>query len=284
MSTTNFSHVTVSTLTIATTILTSTLLALPVNAQEQFVDLSELERSADLLVISDSSELSPEATETETKLSNEQPQTDNPKTWSIVPHVSTLGIGGSLVGKINPHLNGRVGINAFGFDLDYEETRGSYDSEVNLFNVTTALDYYPFKKSGFHTSLGVVYSNNNADGVASASDVFDVNLGGFIFGIDDLVDLNADVETSRNFAPYLGIGWGNPISRNLGLWANLGVMFPGSPRVELAPNYKFDPDILPANLRQDIQDALDEEERAIEEDLDRFNVYPIISVGLSYSF
>ncbi len=275
MSIINFSD-----LTIPTTIIASIFTTLTVNAQEKVADSSltlsslspKLERSANLLVSDNAEAIS------------EQSQAQKLKNWSVIPNVSTLGIGGSVVGKIAPQLNGRVGVNAFGFDLTYEETLGSYDAEVDLFNITTALDYYPFKKSGFHTSIGVIYANNNADGVASASDIFDVNIGGLNFGVDDLVDVNAEVETSRNFAPYLGIGWGNPIARNWGIWANVGVMFPGSPQVELAPNYKFDPDILPANLQQDIQDALDEEERAIEEELDRFNVYPIISVGLTYSF
>lgn len=217
-------------------------------------------------------------------VSQEQKKVQTNNSWGIIPNASTLGLGGSIIRKINPQLNARIGVNAFSFELDYEEARGSYDSEVNLFNLATTLDYYPFKKSGFHTSIGAIYTKNNADGIASASSIFDVNIGGLNIGIDDLVDVNADVKTSRNFAPYLGIGWGNPINKNWGLWANLGVMFPGSPEVDLSANYKFNEDILPEDLRQDIQDGLDQEERAIEDDLDRFNVYPVITVGLTYSF
>ena len=204
--------------------------------------------------------------------------------WAVITNASTLGLGGSIVAKIRPQLNARVGVNAFGFALDYEETRGSYDADVNLLNVATAIDYYPFKKSGFYTSLGVVYANNNADGVAQASSIFDVEVAGLDITADELLDVNADLETSNNFAPYLGIGWGNPVSSNLGFWANVGVMFPGSPEIELSPNYKVDRNLLSAEVQQEIQDSLLEEEEAIKEDLDRFDIYPIISIGLSYSF
>lgn len=228
----------------------------------------------------DEPELKPE--EIEPTSDEETEVRDN--SWAVVANASTLGFGGSIVAKIQPQLNGRVGVNAFGFGLDYEETRGSYDADVNLFNVATAIDYYPFKKSGFYTSLGVVYTDNNADGVAQASSIFDVEVAGLDITADELLDVNADIKTSNNFAPYLGIGWGNPISGKLGFWANLGVMFPGSPEAELSPNYKVDRNLLSAEVQQEIQDSLEEEEEAIKEDLDRFNVYPIISIGLSYSF
>lgn len=205
--------------------------------------------------------------------------------WAILTNASTLGLGGAIVAKINPNLNARVGINAFSFDLTYEETRASYDSEVNLFNVLTALDYYPAKNSGFHASLGVVYTNNNADGVATASDIIDdVDLGAFNIAVDDLLDVNADVSTSRNFAPYIGIGWGNPIAGGLRFWANVGVMFPGSPDVDLSPNFQIDENLISDEIRQDIQEGIEEEERDIEDELEGFNIFPIVSIGLSYSF
>ncbi len=231
----------------------------------------------------------PEAIDTDTQKTNPAPtdpsQVRSGDNWAILTNASTLGLGGALVAKINPNLNARVGINAFSFDLTYEETRASYDSEVNLFNILTAIDYYPAKNSGFHTSLGVVYNNNNADGVATASDIIeDVDLGTFDIAVDDLLDVNADVSTSRNFAPYIGIGWGNPIAGGLRFWANVGVMFPGSPDVDLSPNFQLDESLISDEVRQDIEDGIEEEERDIEDELEGFNIFPIVSIGLSYSF
>ena len=217
-----------------------------------------------------------------TQKNSDQIRGDN---WAVLTNASTLGLGGAIVAKINPNLNARVGINAFSFDIVYEETQASYDGEVNLFNVTTALDIYPFKNSGFYTSVGVVFNDNNADGVATASDIIDdVDLGTFDIAVDELLDVNADVSTSRNFAPYIGIGWGNPIVGGLRFWANVGVMFPGSPDVELSPDFQIDQSLIPDDISQDIQDGIEEEEQDIEDELEGFNIFPIVSIGLSYSF
>lgn len=205
--------------------------------------------------------------------------------WAIITNASTLGLGGAIVANINPNLNARVGVNAFGFNFTYEETRASYDADVNLFNIATTLDYYPFKNSGFHISPGVIYNNNNVDGVATASDIIeDVDLGAFNVDVDDFLSVNADVESGQNFAPYIGVGWGNPIAGGLRFWGNLGVMFPGSPNVELSPDFQFDENLIPDDIRQEIEDELAQEESDIEDDIDRFNIYPVISLGLSYSF
>lgn len=209
----------------------------------------------------------------------------NEDNWAIITNASTLGLGGAVVANISPNLNARVGLNAFGFNITYEETRASYDADVNLFNVATTLDYYPFKNSGFYISPGVIYTNNNVDGVATASDIIeDVDLGGFAVDVDDLLSVNADVESGQNFAPYIGIGWGNPIAGGLRFWGNLGVMFPGSPNVELSPDFQFDENLIPNDIRQEIENELAEEENDIEDEIDRFNIYPVISLGLSYSF
>ena len=205
--------------------------------------------------------------------------------WAIITNASTLGLGGAVVAKISPNFNARVGVNAFGFGFTYEETRATYDADANLFNVATTIDYYPFKNSGFNISTGVVFNNNNVDGVATASDIIeDVDIGAFNLDVDELLSVNADVELGRTVAPYIGIGWGNPIVGGLRFWGNLGVMFPGSPDVELSPEFQFDENLIPDDIRQEIEDELAEEEADIDDEIDSFNIFPIVSLGLSYSF
>ena len=229
----------------------------------------------------------PEAIETEQEQTapilddKNQVRGDN---WAVLTNASTLGLGGALVAKVNSNLNARVGVNAFSFDVTIEETEVSYDGQVDLFNVLTALDIYPFKNSGFYTSVGVVFNNNNADGVADAAEIVDVDLGELNIAANELLDVNADISTSRNFAPYVGIGWGNPIAGGLRFWANLGVMFPGSPDVELSPDFQIDESLIPDDINQEITDSIEEEQEDLEDELEGFNIFPIVSIGLSYSF
>lgn len=57
-----------------------------------------------------------------------------------------------------------------------------------------------------------------------------------------------------------------------GFSANLGVMFAGSPKVELTA-----PDNIPAG-------DVEAERKQLEDDLDWLNIYPVLSLGLSYQF
>ncbi|MFM7372109.1 MAG: hypothetical protein ACKO2Z_30855, partial [Sphaerospermopsis kisseleviana] len=86
--------------------------------------------------------------------------------------------------------------------------------------------------------------------------------------------VKAKISLPNSVAPYLGIGWGNAVKsgNRWGFSANLGVMFAGSPKVELtAPAY-----ILAADVEA--------ERKQLEDDLDWLNIYPVLSLGLSYQF
>lgn len=208
---------------------------------------------------------------------------DSKSRFGVAPEVTTLGLGASVAARIIPELNARVGINGFGVGVDYEETDTTYDGDVNLFNISTLVDYYPFKKSGFHLSAGLVFTDNGADGTATPSSDGTIEIGGEPFDADELGSVDADVSLTSDVAPYLGIGWGNPVakSKNLGFWFNLGVMFGDSPEVTLTPN--LGPAATPA-VQAEINQAIEKEVDEIEDDLDFINIYPVLSLGLYYHF
>jgi hypothetical protein len=213
--------------------------------------------------------------------------TENPKSgWAIVPEISTLGLGGSIVRKISPQLNARVGINAFGFGFDLEDTDATYEADLNLFNVSTLADLHPFNSSGFRLSGGLIFGNNSIEGTAtptSVNGVESITIGGNTFTADQLGSVDAEVDVTSNVAPYLGIGGGNAVGegKGLGLWWNLGVMFGGSPDVTVTPNVA---DNVPDDVREEIEAAAEEEEQEIKDEINFADFYPVASLGLSYQF
>ena len=229
------------------------------------------------------------------------PQVDNNKPqksgWAIAPDVSTLGLGGSIVRKITPNFNARVGVNAFGVGIDVTETDFDYEGDLNLFNVSTLIDIHPFKNSGFRLTSGIVIGNNNIEGTADVSEAVadglgDVEVGGQTvdirdLNIENLATIDADIELNEGVAPYVGIGGGNAVGggKGLGFWWNLGVVFSGSPNVDVSSNISAD---VPAELRQEVQEAADQEleneEEDLEDELDFLRIYPVVSLGLSYQF
>lgn len=209
----------------------------------------------------------------------------NKSGWAIVPEISTLGLGGHVVTRITPQINARVGINAFGLGLEIDDETSdisaNYDADLKLFNVSTIADYHPFRSSGFKFSGGLVFNNNNVEGTATTDE--EIEIGDVTFDASELGSVDVDVEVTRSVAPYLGIGWGNAVAANqgLGFWLNLGVMFGGSPEIEITPNIN---DNVPQSTVDEINTAVAEEEKDVEDELDFISIYPVGSLGISYQF
>jgi hypothetical protein len=217
--------------------------------------------------------------------------------WAIVPEVSTLGLGGHLVKKITPSLNGRLGINNYGRDINVNETEYDYKGNLNLFNISTLVDYQPFKNVGIRLSSGLVFGNNNIKGTADVSERVANELGEVTIGgqridirdlnIENLASIDTDIEINEGVAPYLGIGGGNAVKpgKGVGFWWDLGVVFSGSPNAEVTSNFSTD---IPAELRDEVvaaaDEALKDEEKDLNEALDIMGIYPVLSLGLSYQF
>jgi hypothetical protein len=223
-----------------------------------------------------SPEKSPKPSEDSQDVSQKQPKSG----WAIVPEISTLGLGGHVVRKITPQFNARVGLNAFGMGLDIEDSSAKYEGDINLFNVSTMLDFHP-GNSGFRLSGGLAFTNNNVKGTATTEET--IEIGDREFTADELGSVDVDLEVTRNVAPYLGIGWGNPVAKDkgLGFWFNAGVMFGGSPKVEITPNIN---DNVPQDVVDEIEQAAEQEAEEIEEETGFLDVYPVVSLGASYQF
>jgi hypothetical protein len=203
--------------------------------------------------------------------------------WSITPEVGTLGLGASVTKSLTSNLNARVGLNAAviglgGYQKRKEEV--SYDATLNLFNVSTLVDYHPFKNSGFRVTSGLVFNNNNIEGKANIKDGVTFEYDGNRYTNKDIAAIKGKVSFPNNIAPYLGIGWGNAVKpgKRWGFSANLGVVFAGSPQVDLDAN------IVNNNLSDQINRDLRVEEKELEDDLKGFTLYPVLSLGVSYHF
>jgi len=80
--------------------------------------------------------------------------------------------------------------------------------------------------------------------------------------------------------PYAGFGWGNAVGKNkrLGVSFELGVVFQGSPDIELESTGGA------LSSSPALQAEIAKEEKKIEDDIDDFEYYPVIALGISYKF
>lgn len=203
--------------------------------------------------------------------------------WAITPEISTLGVGATVTKSITPHINAKVGINGLGVSRDISLSDVDYKADLNLLNISTLADYHPWKNGGFRLTGGLVFQDNNIEGTGKPN-------GGEIKINDqnyksttELTSVKTKVSFGNSVAPYIGIGWGNAVKpgKRWGFSTNLGVMFAGSPKVEITPG--FGTDATP-DLQQQINRNIEAERKKVQDDLNWLNIYPVFSIGVSYQF
>ena len=220
--------------------------------------------------------------EAETNRPSSESSANSP--WAVGTDISTLGFGASATRRITPRVNVRGAINGFSFGTDIDDTDVSYDVDLTLINVSTLVDYHPVKNLGLRLTGGLIFNDNKLEGSGRPSGAIGdqtFTFDGTDYSLSDVGSVDAEVDFGSPVAPYIGIGWGNAVrpGQRWGFSANLGVMFPGSPSIDITPNTS-----LVGTELADLQADIDAEERKLEDDLDILKVYPILSVGLTYHF
>ena len=196
----------------------------------------------------------------------------------ISTRLGTLGIGVDVAKSITPQVGGRLGFNFGKLDFSRTDSGISYDSQLNLSSVQLFGDYYPSSSSGFRITGGLVAQNNKFSVTSKPNSNGSYTIDNNQYQASDVGSLTGEYKYGNSIAPYVGIGIGKSTNDGFGFNADLGVMFTGAPKVTLnASNQTFNNDAI-ARTR------LDNQVRQTENDLKGFNVYPVISVGLSYGF
>jgi hypothetical protein len=191
----------------------------------------------------------------------------------VTGKVGTTGLGADVtVPLISNLLNLRGGYNFI--NLRPSTTQGDikYKGDVNLESVPILLDIHPFN-GGFRITGGVYFNKNEMD-LSSVVDASTVGLGGSPVAN---VTLNANVGWSKEFAPYLGIGWGNAADADstfpIGFSLDIGAFYQGSPDV-----------VLTESTNTVTAEDLAAEAAQIESDLNDFKFFPVITVGIHFQF
>ncbi len=195
--------------------------------------------------------------------------------WAVAAKAGTLGIGGDLITNLIPQVNLRGGVQWLGFDFDAQFDEVDYNVDVDLLHPLVMLDWHPFNGS-FRVSGGVLFRSGDIQLEASSGTSLEID--GVTYPAVEVGVLRGDVD-SRPVAPYIGIGWGNALGKTgrCGIITDFGVAFMGSPDVDLCATGPIASD--PTFRAQ-----LAEEEKDIQDELDVFRIYPVLSISLYYRF
>jgi hypothetical protein len=191
--------------------------------------------------------------------------------------------GGTLGGGIEAGIDLgdalvlRGGINYLTYSFDSTISNVDYNFEPECMTGSLLLDWHPFTNS-FRLTAGAYLNNNEVkvDGIFRKDLIPDE-----YSNLPDLAHVKGTVDFNT-FAPYVGLGWSssNPGEAGWGISLDLGVMFQGTP--DVSELYIDDPWGL--GKEPAVTDFLADEQQSVQDELDKFQYYPVASISLNYKF
>ena len=202
----------------------------------------------------------------------------------IAGTAGTLGIGAELTIGGSSQLEGRLGIHGYEYSERREASDIEYDGEASLRTATALLDWHPGGR-GFRLTGGLVYNSTEVTGssLPPASGVYDI--GGVPVPVELVGTLDAKVEFDP-IVPYAGLGWGRApgSGSGFGVTLDLGVIFQGEGEVTLTPVIPAGSPLNDPLARQALQVLLLALDEDLQDDVADYDLYPVVSLGISYRF
>ncbi len=186
----------------------------------------------------------------------------------------TLGAGAELVTNVVPMLvNARVQLNAFNYNKTLQDTSVTYDAKLKLFSFGAVADVYPFVGK-FRLSGGLYYNGNkfSMTGTPSAGGTYVIN--GTTYTAAQVGSLTSTVDFNK-VAPYVGIGFGDPVSSGspVGFNVDLGVLYMGTPKSSVTATGTA---VAAADIAA--------EKKKLDDALNKMKFYPVAALGVTFRF
>lgn len=188
---------------------------------------------------------------------------------------STLGLGLEVGYAFNEHFNIRLASNNYSYDYETTEDEIQYNFDLELKSTALLLDYHPFAGS-FRLTGGILDNKNKLDGTAVPTGSYDI--GGTTYTGSDVGTLYSNVVLGDKNPLYFGLGWSKALGDSgFGLGFDLGLVMQGSPDVSLSADGPIASD-------PQFQADMRAEEEQLQQDMDQFETYPVIAIGITYQF
>jgi len=193
----------------------------------------------------------------------------------------TTGFGLGLTGAMSENVTGRLGFDTWKRSITKSDSNGNYNVDLKLRNVAALLDWYPFG-GVFRTSVGLVANGNKATLTATPTGG-SYTFSGATYQASDVGSYSGELKFNST-APYLGIGWGNPVAKakTWGFVSDIGVLFQGSPKI--SSTVTCGAAIVGTQQCTDLKNSVATSTAQLETDTKNYKYWPVISFGLSYHF
>jgi len=198
----------------------------------------------------------------------------------VTASVSTIGLGLHASFPMAPAWHARFGVNGLSQSTEENTNDVDYDFKFKLAMVDALVDYFPMD-GAFRVTGGVVYNGNKFDASGRPRGNASYTFNGNTYPVSVVGRLEAEVRFNK-VAPYLGIGWGNPVAANKG-WgfsSDVGVVFQGTPKSAVSNRGCTGNAALCNRIAADVR----AEGQSLQAEMDDFKLLPVVRVGVSYKF
>jgi len=185
----------------------------------------------------------------------------------------TLGLGVEATWRPIRYLDFRIGANKFSYDDNGSEAGIDYDTELDLQSFYATANLRP-PLSPFRFTAGIVSNGNELNLASRSTSTFDI--GGSTFTSAQVGQLQGGIQFD-SVSPYAGVGFDFRLFDTLGLNLDVGVLFQGTPQASLRATGPIanDPTFL-------TELALEQQE--LQNSVDEYELYPVVSLGFSFNF
>lgn len=192
---------------------------------------------------------------------------------SINAEIGTTGIGGTVGWRFLDHFGVRGGMHYLSltspdYNIEDDASTTTYNARIYLQSEPLTLDIYPWKKSSFRISAGILFNQNEFTGNSTGN----VEINGNAYPGEQLTFKI----TQDEFCPYVGIGgtfFYFDKAKRWSMGGEIGVAYTGSWSVSVANPTGG---ILLGDLIQEQQD--------LEDDIKNLKFWPVLKLSVSFRF
>jgi hypothetical protein len=196
---------------------------------------------------------------------------------SLGVRAGTLGGGIELSHAFSQRTGVRINVDGYNLSRTATQDNIQYDTKLKLQTGSLLGDWYPFA-GNFRISAGAMFNRNKLT-LKGQPTGGSFTINGVTYPATQVGSLDATVDFNKG-APYFGIGYGRPINSGLSLIFDLGVMFQGSPHSNITATCGTATAPQCAALQSDAA----AEQSKLDDSLHNFKYYPVVSLGLAYTF
>jgi hypothetical protein len=205
--------------------------------------------------------------------------------------ISSLGAGIEVATPLAGKLNVRGGFNMFRYDRPITNSGIHYDGQLRFQSAEAHLDWFPFW--GFHISPGLLfYNGNQVSATAAVPGGQTFSLGGTTYESDPTTPVSGTGKLDFvKVSPTIMLGVGNLIPRNgrhYSFLFEVGGAYQGSARValNLAGNVCDTGGLTCRAISSDptVQANVQAQQVKIQNDVNPYRFFPVISLGVGFNF